>query len=1398
MTSKPTYEDLINENILLKERLHRLDTNKNEADPNLNSFTNELIHYKTIADATQDFVLIVDADFNILYVNKAYPGTKKEDAIGSSLLNFVPEDFKKEAISIYQSVLNTGVPATYEAEYELPDGNTQQLEVSVLRSSENSQNHQLTITTKDITEKNKHKKELQKSEEFNRSITETAADAIITINEKLEILFWNKASESIFGYTAQEVLKTDLSKLIPERYFKEGIDPLEYFKTLSSKNKDATSSQLHCVRKDGSELPIILTISSWEWAGNTFYTGILRDVSSIMRTQRKLKKNEAKYQELFDNSPVVILEEDLSFAYQKYIALKEAGVTDIKTHLFKHPQLLHELVGQIRVLNVNKAAVSFLQATNKTQVLNHITDTFTEATLTHFSQVISAILNEETQVEGEIELLSFENNVIHGLVKVQLEYETGKKPRLIGKISITDITDRKKMMMELKESEAKFKNLSNLSFEGIVVHNNGIVMEVNQTFSKISGYSPAEIIGQNIIEFMIPDKYKPLLIANLKVPTVDSYEIEFRKKNGELLPIEIEARSLPSVNGENRRVVAARDITERIKNRQQTRTLAAAVNQSSNTIVITDTEGTIEYVNPQFTKDSGYTLEEALGKNPRILSSGRHPREYYQIMWDTILSGKTWEGEFHNKAKNGKLYWERVIMNPIKDNAGGITHFLAIKENITQRKVLDNQLKIAHKKLMEREKKFRSLFEKSIDAVVLVTNGIISECNEAAIKLMGLSNKRELLQLPLGKISLEFQLDKEAAVSKMEDMMQLCLKNGSHRFEWTHVNPNKQELPIEVSMTTIFNQPGEQIIHSIWRDMTVIKNNEQELLHQNSKLEILSDTVTLKNKMLERSETKYRSLLNQSPISIWEENFKKTKSLIEEKTQETEDIRAYLDENPEFVNQLIQSIRIKGVNNATLELLGAKDETELKTNLASNFTTNSIAVFKEEIISILNGEKEHITEAEFVQADGTLIHTILKMVITDDDYNGIVTMTDITEQKKAEARLIQMNTELQQQTDKAEESSRLKTEFLNNMSHEIRTPMNGILGFTQFLAENNLSENERKQYISIIQNSATQLLHVIDDILEISKLGTKQVKVINTEVCLNTVLIEQFSVFNIKAKENGTPLYLKKELSDMESTIFTDKTKLNKIIENLIENALKFTREGFIEFGYLLKNSQIVLYVKDTGIGIEKQNFETIFDRFSQAEKTLSRNVGGLGLGLCIAKENALLLGGDIKVESVLNEGSTFFVTLPFKRMKKIEAPVEISTPKTPLAHKYTILVAEDEEINFLYLEIILRSNSLYQPIILHAKDGQEAIEMYNVHPEIDLILMDLKMPVLDGFEATKRLKQLNPTLPIIAQTAYSTDKEREAAHLAGCDDFISKPIDKQEFNKLVYHYLSQNESKAE
>ncbi|MEN8204051.1 MAG: ATP-binding protein, partial [Bacteroidota bacterium] len=399
-----------------------------------------------------------------------------------------------------------------------------------------------------------------------------------------------------------------------------------------------------------------------------------------------------------------------------------------------------------------------------------------------------------------------------------------------------------------------------------------------------------------------------------------------------------------------------------------------------------------------------------------------------------------------------------------------------------------------------------------------------------------------------------------------------------------------------------------------------------------------------------------------------------------------------------------------------------------------------------------------------------------------------------------EAKVKERTADLLIAKERAEESDKLKTEFIRNMSHEVRTPMNGIVGFVDFLDAPDLTPSKRSSFIEVIKNSSHQLLRVIEDILEISRLGTNQVEVHEMEVSLNRLLSEQFSLFHIQAKEKGLSLQLKTALSEEKSTILCDAVKLTTIVSNLLENALKYTHKGSVEFGYHLGDGPgketLKIYVKDTGTGINPENHKMIFSRFAQEEKELSKKLGGLGLGLSIVKENVELLGGEVSLQSEKGKGSTFFVSIPYRPVETASVEIAHSDHDSSLENattnlnRYNILLVEDEEINYIYMKLLLKDYE-HHDLTLHAKDGKEAVEICGSNPDIDLVLMDLKMPVMNGFEATSLIKEMRPELPVIAQTAYTTGADRDKALSAGCSAFLSKPVNKEMLFRVLNEHLT-------
>lgn len=795
---------------------------------------------------------------------------------------------------------------------------------------------------------------------------------------------------------------------------------------------------------------------------------------------------------------------------------------------------------------------------------------------------------------------------------------------------VHDITEEKRYQKELiqalreiEEREKKYRLIAENTLDGILVAGADTKIQyASPSYLKIFDRSDDEMSNMDastIYERVHPsdrdDLFAQLYSAvEMKRPDL-TYEFRIKTADGSYIWREDHAKFNYDETGNHLNTyVISRNINERKKTEVEINKLHKAIESSKTAIIITDEQGVIEYANPHFSELTGYSAEEYIGKKMNLLQSGIHAKSYYQDLWETILSGETWEGEFFNRKKNGELYWDHSIISPVKPDQKTITHFVNIKTDISYLKNIEKALINAKTKAEESEKK-------------------LAEAH--AIAKLG-----------------SWELDVESGLFTFTDSFYKMLR------------------------TSAIEMGGYQI-----------------------------------------SSTDYAKIFVHP----------------EDAPMMAEEIKKAIETNdPNFSNSLEHRI-----------------------------------IYRDGEIGVIN-VRYHIIKDKW----GKTIKTY-----------GV--NQDITTRKLAED-------EIKNAMIRAEEANRLKSHFLHNMSHEIRTPMNGIIGFSGLLNDPALSDEERKLYVNIIQSSSSQLLRVIDDILEISNFETNQIKIRETEFSLNDLLMELFAVFNLKAKELNLHLYLKKELSNENSFIISDKTKILKILSNLIENAIKFTSTGFVELGYSINNETLTFFVKDTGIGIAPENHKAIFERFSQESNEIAIKHGGLGLGLAIAMENAKLLGGDISLESEKGEGALFLVNIPYKPARTIETNYlnQDKGANNSKNHR-TILVAEDEEINFMYIEMIFKKEMVGNFKLIHAKNGKEAVDICLHDPNIELVLMDIKMPIMNGHEATHLIKTNYPKLPVFALTAYSTESDKEYALSHQFDEFIAKPIDKFLFKALIQKHLN-------
>ena len=435
--------------------------------------------------------------------------------------------------------------------------------------------------------------------------------------------------------------------------------------------------------------------------------------------------------------------------------------------------------------------------------------------------------------------------------------------------------------------------------------------------------------------------------------------------------------------------------------------------------------------------------------------------------------------------------------------------------------------------------------------------------------------------------------------------------------------------------------------------------------------------------------------------------------------------------------------------------------------------------------------KEAVLRHQKRLADEALRASVHDLKIQNEEYHALndeyLSLNE--ELKEGLNRIQKINAELIISKIKAEESDKLKSAFLANMSHEIRTPLNGILGFSSFFKDPNLPKEKVERYIHIIDSSGQQLLNIINDILDISKIEAGQLSISSEATDINELLKELLQQFIKETELKNLSLILTADHLDENIVTYTDENRLRQVFCNLLSNAIKFTSEGTIEFGMSMKEHFIEFYVKDSGIGIAQKDQSIIFKPFRKVASTISQLYGGTGLGLAISKALVEKMGGTITFISDTNRGTTFIFTIPYiENIETNSPPLEKTISNTPdNMNQKTILVAEDEIFNFYYIEELLKPLNIKT---LHANNGQEAVDLAKNHPDISLVLLDIRMPVMDGLEATKLIKAMRPQLPIIAQTAYASREDKENAKAYGFDHYLSKPLVRDLFMEVIGKYI--------
>jgi len=480
------------------------------------------------------------------------------------------------------------------------------------------------------------------------------------------------------------------------------------------------------------------------------------------------------------------------------------------------------------------------------------------------------------------------------------------------------------------------------------------------------------------------------------------------------------------------------------------------------------------------------------------------------------------------------------------------------------------------------------------------------------------------------------------------------------------------------------------------------------------------------------------------------------------------------------------------VNQKMTEILGFSREEFLKMSISDVTKPEEVSKIKN-IFSQFSSFRHQYIEINFISKKNRVIPIELSFHLYEEDGKNMIfaTARDIRER-------IKFIKKLEKARKKAEESDRLKSAFLANISHEIRTPMNGIIGFSELLCQEDISLEQRKMYINYIRKSSDQLLAVINDILDISRLEIGELQLYENEFSLNSLIDYCYEHLKEKILESGKNINIKtyKDKKENEDFIIADQRRIQQILENLIDNAYKFTKEGEINFGYKLNDNLLELFVEDSGIGIPKDKISIIFESFRQIDYSHSREYGGTGLGLAIVKGLVNLMHGSIEVKSELNKGTLFNIKIPIKTTidkhigvtEKLQLDTYKQEEKIINPEEKTVVIVEDNKEN---AELLIEYATTLDLKTIKFYKGSEVVEFIKKNKNIDLILMDIRLPDVNGLEVTKRLLKINPNLKIIAQTAFASFDDKMKCLKAGCIDYISKPISYQDFVNIIRKYLS-------
>lgn len=1012
-------------------------------------------------------------------------------------------------------------------------------------------------------------------------------------------------------------------------------------------------------------------------------------------------------------------------------------------------------------------------------------------------------------------------------------------------ITFQDETEKRAQQRLIKESEDRFRSSLDNLIEGCqIISFDFTYLYLNKAAIESSRKPKEELIGKTMMQ-CYPGIENTDMFGALKkcMELRESIDFEnvFTYPDGEEDIFRLRFEPVPEGA-----FILSENITEAKKAQDFILKFKMGIELSNDAVFITDTEGNITYVNPAFERIFGYTKDEAIGKTPRLLKSGQFIGDDYEKLWKKLLSSEPINHEIVNKTKEGKLLYIEASINPIINDTNKVIGYLAIERDITARKIAEKaQLQLTS--IIEATPDFIGTADLNGNAIYI---------NNAGRQMLGIGPDEDITHIKItdfhpdwvGKLIMNEGIP--AAVQndswqgetvllqrdgKERPISQIILAHKTDEGEVEYystigrdITERKQfetELTEKSTILESFFDNTLTLIALLDKDFNFIRVNQAYAAADEKDVDFFpgknhfdlypSDAKEIFEEVV-RSKTAYQAMERpftyagnpERGVTYWDWSIVplltgngEVESLIFTLLNVTERVKAKAElvDNEKFLSTLFNSV------NDVIFTVSMPDRIIRSTNQAVNdlFGYDTHEIVGQQTLILYPSEKLYEdygrklsdaakknkpfvrAELSMLKKDGQVVYCEVQtsFLIQPEKPDLVISvLRDITERKE-------MIDEIINAKEKAEAGDKLKTAFINNISHEIRTPLNGIIGFGQFLASPELSNEEREEYYNHVEQSSNRLMNTVTDYMDMAMLFSGTMEFNKQELMFRPFFENLIGNLGPRCETKGITLNIDLPEGSADHELYTDAEFIKKIFTILFENALKFTEKGSISCGYRILPGFVEVFVADTGKGIDANKLELIFEMFAQEDASNTRGHEGSGLGLTIAKGLVNLLGGTIAVNSEKGKGTTFTFTIPYGNGGSLERQKNKTEVIQKPKDKLTLLVAEDDESNYLYIKTVM--DTLGYPHI-HAANGAEAVEKCKQNQDIGLILMDIKMPVMNGIEATKEIRKFKPNIPIIATTAYAQTGDKHRFIEAGCKDYLAKPIRLKQLSSIIEKYTTK------